>query len=67
MEEQLYRMLIESKGKIDNFVFIASDSFGTDLKEFQGIPIYYNNLIQKDVIIYCETPFVSNLNSLYNG
>lgn len=64
MEEQLCRMLIESKGIIDNFVFIASDSYGTELKEYKDIPIYYNNLIQKDVIIYCQTPFISNLKNL---
>lgn len=60
METELHNLLLQSKGKIDNYVFIASTSYDDKLKEFQGIPIYYTSLIEIGRVMYCISPFYNS-------
>jgi len=56
--EEFLKDMLDAGGIAPKFVFMASTSYGNELKEFEGIPIYYSDKMPIGHILYNDEKYL---------
>jgi hypothetical protein len=41
----------------DNYVFVCSKDFESEITEYKNIKVYYHNWVKEDTIYYMQNPY----------
>jgi len=63
--EEILNIMLEQAGVIPNYVFLTSTSYGTDLKSFGDVPIYYSKLLATGTILYNDENYLKEHKHLF--